>query len=239
MSKMLAIVIAVIAAPVALALLLMGRRRLHVDGAVRSTLRGRFLVAVAFFLALFGGVMDRATGAEKPPTVAAKQISLATMKAAIETIFRAGPTGHDWMDPAITPNMYTVLVKAGLLKGSLGVKCYDRASIPVKARSEEMAALQKRLLDEKITAGVISEEVGGKITAIPEPKPGTPKEVRAYQKKVRRVARLLYKAGELDSATISSNNTPNDSPLPDATSMLHETGGGSDECPVASPAAIG
>lgn len=60
MSKMLAIMLAAIAASVALALFIMGRRRLHVDEGARGTLRDRFLVTVAFFLALLGGVMDRA-----------------------------------------------------------------------------------------------------------------------------------------------------------------------------------
>ena len=204
MSKILAIVIGVIAASVALSLLLMGRRRLHVDEGARGTLRGRFLVAVAFFLALFGGAVDRAKGAEKrPPAAAAKQLSLARMKATVQKIFRNGPVGSDWMDPHLSPSLARALKKAGLLANpNAGVTCYKRAGLPVEARSEEMAALQKALLDEKIAAGVIPEEVGGKITAIPDPKPGTPKEARAYQKKVRRAARLLYKAGELDSATI-------------------------------------
>ncbi len=49
---------------------------------------------------------------------------------------------------------------------------------------------------------MIPEELGAKLTAIPDPKPDTPKEVRSYQLKVRRATRLLYKAGELDRATI-------------------------------------
>ncbi len=202
MSKITVLVLGVIAAVVALLLFVFGRRKLYVDAGARRTLRGRFLLAVAFFLAVFGGVVDRAKGAEKPAAATAQQLSLAEMQKAVEAILRSGPPGNDWWDPAIQPNIVTLLEKSGLIASGPRVTCYDRAAVPVKERSEELAALQKRLLDEKIAAGIIPQEVGGKITAIPEPKPGTPKEVRAYQKKVRRVARLVYKAGELDSGTV-------------------------------------
>ena len=202
MWKLLTIVLGVAAASVALVLFVVGRRKLYVDEGARRTLRGRFLLAVAFFLAMFGGVVERSHAADQPAAVTAQQPSLAEMRGAVEAILRSGPPGHDWWDPAVHPNVVTLLEESGLIARAEHVSCYDRAAVPVQARSEELAALQKQLLDEKIVAGVISEEVGNKITAIPDPKPGTPREVRAFQKKVRRVARLLYKAGELDSGTI-------------------------------------
>jgi hypothetical protein len=203
MSKLGLILIGTAAALIAFVLFALGRRRIHVDQGAARTMRGRFLVAVAFFLAAFGGTADRVFGADKPPAIAAKQLSLAGMKTAVQKILSAGPSGNDWSDPSISPNVMTVLEKAGLIGQRLQVTCYFRTAVPAKARGQEVLALQKQLLDEKVTAGVIPEEVVGKITPLPAQKgPGTPAEVRAYQKKVRRAARLLYKAGELDSGTI-------------------------------------
>ena len=207
MSKLLTLLIAVVAVVVAFVLFVSGRQRVYVEATARRTFRGRFLLAVAFFLALFGGVVDRARGAEPPPAAAvtAQQPSLAEMKAAVEQIFRHPPAGTDWGDPAIEPNVPALLVTMGILPPPQGqITCYLRFAFPVKERSEELAALQKQLLDEKVAAGVIPEEVGNKITAIPDPKPDTPGEVRTFQKKVRRVARMLYRAGEIDSGMIKT-----------------------------------
>ena len=207
MTKITAVLLGFAAAAVALVLLLLGWRRLHVDEGAARTLRGRFLVAVAFFLAVFGGAVDRAFSADRPPAVTKQQLSLADMQNAVQAIFLRGPASNDWSDPAIRPNVRTTLTTLGLLKAGPQVMCYDRAAVPVKARGEEIARLQKQLLNEKVKAGVIPEEVGRKITALPEWTPATPREVRLYQQKVRRITRLLYKAGELDSATIKQLET--------------------------------
>ncbi len=202
MSKLAVLVIGAAAVAAALVLFLLGRRTLHVDEGAARTLRGRFLVAVAFFLAVFAGAVERARAADAPPAATQQRPSLAEMKAAVEQALLRGPIGNDWMDPDIQPNIYAVLESAGLVQRRMQPMCYDRAAVPVQERGAELAALQKQLLDEKVAEGVIPGEVAGKITAIPEPAPGTPAEVRAFQKSVRRAARLLYAAGELDSVTI-------------------------------------
>jgi hypothetical protein len=75
---------------------------------------------------------------------------------------------------------------------------------PVKARSEELKQLQQELLDKNVKAGVLEVEVAEKVAATREPAAdyATEKDIREYQKNVRRAVRLLYKRGELPSSFV-------------------------------------
>lgn len=139
---------------------------------------------------------------------------LASMKERVETLLSGskkdygtgGPVGNDWMDPGINPNIYDVLEKAGILTTSrIRMSCYDRVASPVTARSAELKELQQQLLDKNVRAGVLDVEVAEKAAfAIYEPviDYATETDIRDYQKKVRRVMRMLYKHGELPLAFV-------------------------------------
>jgi hypothetical protein len=122
--------------------------------------------------------------------------------------FQGGPAGNDWMNPAIQPNVYAVLVKAGLLekKAAPVVSCYLTATFPVQARSDELKKLQQELLNKNVKAGVLDVEVADKaaIAAAKEPDAdyATEKDIQVYQKKLRRAVRLMYKRGELPSSFV-------------------------------------
>ena len=126
---------------------------------------------------------------------------LDNMKKGVQNLMSSGPAGNDWRDPAIDPNVFKVLYKAGIISQKQMVMCYDRMACPVKERSEELKQLQGRLLDKSVAAGQIDAETARKaesaaareIDLAPEP------DLRGYQKEIRRVIRLLYKGGELPS----------------------------------------
>lgn len=116
-----------------------------------------------------------------------------------------GPAGNDWMDPAINPNVYAVLEKAGIISARRRVSCYERVGFPVSARSEELKKLQQELLDKNVKAGVLDVEVAEKAAAATDDSAidyATEADIRDYQKKVRRVMRMLYKHGELPSSFV-------------------------------------
>ncbi len=157
------------------------------------------------------GIIVEMEEGQLPELTPAKR--LATMKERIEKLFTdrkgytfGGPFGNDWVDPGIQPNMFEILQTAGLITQRPGVKCYSRAALPVKARSEELKNLQKQLLDEKVKAGVLDVEVAER-AAVATTKESdidyaTERDIRQYQKKVRRIMRLLYKHGELPSSFV-------------------------------------
>ena len=138
---------------------------------------------------------------------------LAAMKDNVEKLLtggkksygRGGPAGNDWMDPGIHPNVYSLLEKAGIIPLSPMVDCYTRMAAPVKARSEELKKLQQQLLDKNVKAGVLDAEIAEKAVSAVDDKNldfATEKDISDYQKKVRRVMRLLYKHGELPSSFV-------------------------------------
>ena len=138
---------------------------------------------------------------------------MATMKDRVETLLdggkkshlRGGPVGNDWMDPYINPNVHAILEKAGLVSVKPTVPCYSPLVSRVKERGEELKVLQQKLLDENVKAGVLDVEVAEKAasaTDVPEIEYATEADIRDYQKKIRRVMRMLYKHGELPSSFV-------------------------------------
>ncbi len=129
---------------------------------------------------------------------------LNTMKARVEKLLMQGPTANDWIDPDIRPNVSAVIEKAGLITNRMQVECYERGILPVKARSEELQKLQQELLDKNVEAGVLDVEVAEKAAAAKKPEHdyATEKDIRQFQKKVRRAVRLLYRRGELPSSFV-------------------------------------
>ncbi len=120
--------------------------------------------------------------------------------------FTRGPAGNDWEDPAINPNMSELFEKTGLIDQRSMVTCYFRFVSPVKERSEELAELQRRLLDANVEAGVLDVEVAEKALEATMREGAidyaTEGDVRDYQEKVRRVMRILYKYGEAPSSFV-------------------------------------
>jgi hypothetical protein len=145
------------------------------------------------------GMIIEMEGGQVPGFTAAKR--LATMKERVEKLIKDGPIGNDWIDPAIQPNVSAILEKAGLIKNRIRVLCYDRAAVPVQARSDELKKLQQQLLDKNVKPGVLDVEVAEKAEQIIDY--ATEKDIRDYQKKLRQVARLLYKNGELPSSFVN------------------------------------
>ncbi|MHC4647287.1 MAG: hypothetical protein ACYTBJ_17490 [Planctomycetota bacterium] len=150
-------------------------------------------VASAIIVAMEDGAVDLTPAAR-----------LATMKARIEKLLMQGPAANDWIDPDIRPNVSAVLEKAGLIANRMQVECYKRGILPVKARSEQLQKLQQELLDKNVQAGVLDVEVAEKAAAAQKPQDdyATDKDIRQFQKKVRRVVRLLYRRGELPSSFV-------------------------------------
>ena len=94
------------------------------------------------------------------------------------------------------------------------VKCYSRKANPVPQRSSELAKLQKDLLDAKVRAGVLPQEVASKVTTEPSTTSVEPvASVSAWQEKVRRVTRLLYRQGELSSHMVRALERAIDAPI--------------------------
>jgi hypothetical protein len=139
---------------------------------------------------------------------------LAAMKKRVDELlvgkerFGKGPPGNDWMHPAIQPNVYAVLAKAGVVEKEAVpmLMCYDLAAVPVQARSDELNKLQAELLDKNVKAGVLDVEVADKAALATAKEPdadyATEKDIQAYQKKLRRAVRLMYKRGELPSSFV-------------------------------------
>ena len=131
---------------------------------------------------------------------------LAAMKSRVKDLLKRGPAGNDWIDPDVNPNVLTVLAKAGLLEAAPMVLCYDRLAAPVAARSKELETLQRDILDRSVETGILDVETAEKagIATAREAAPdyATEKDIKTYQKKVRRAVRILYKRGELPSAFV-------------------------------------
>ncbi len=151
-------------------------------------------VAAAMIVEMEGGQVSNLTAAQR----------LATIKQRVEKLIAEGPVGNDWIDPALKPNLSAVLEQAGIIERREMVMCYDRAAVPVEARSEELKQFQQRLLDQKVEAGVLEVEIAKRVSNTPEPQPdyATEQDIRDYQKKVRRAVRMLYKHGELTSCFV-------------------------------------
>jgi hypothetical protein len=129
---------------------------------------------------------------------------LVTMKKRVEELLYHGPNGNDWIDPLIRPNVSNLLFEAGLItEEKPWYPCYARSAAPVEARSEELNKLQQKLLDKNVKAGVLDVETAKKISTTNENKLAinyaVEEDIRAYQQKVRRIVRWLYKRGELPS----------------------------------------
>ncbi|MBI3987916.1 MAG: hypothetical protein HY343_13410, partial [Lentisphaerae bacterium] len=133
---------------------------------------------------------------------------LAAMRERLEELFQKGPEWNDWGDPALHPNVLNALEKAGLLSSAEGFDCYFRVAIPVKERSEELKLLQADLLTTNVMAGVIDGETARKaaMATANEAKPDYALEadIQEYQRKVRRVFRLLYDRGEVPSSFVKA-----------------------------------
>lgn len=154
-------------------------------------------VAAAIIVEMEGGQVPEFTAARR----------LATMKERVEKLLKNGPDGNDWIDPAIRSNVSAILEKTGLIERRQMVTCYKRSAVPVPERSNELNKLQQQLLDKNVKAGVLDVEVAEKAAkaAANELKVdfATEKDIRDYQKKVRRVVRMLYKHGELPSSFVN------------------------------------
>lgn len=126
---------------------------------------------------------------------------LETMKKKVEELLNAGPTGNDWRDPAVNPNVFAVLNAAGLIPTKAMVTCYDRMALPVAERSTELKRLQEDLLDSSVAAGLIDEETAAKVSAARDSDPvvetANEESIKGYQLQLRRAIRLLYKRGEV------------------------------------------
>ena len=133
---------------------------------------------------------------------------LMNMHVQINALFRRGPAGNDWHDPALRPGMAYILAEANLLRveHSLSPTRYDRGAVPVRERSEELVALQKRLLDQHSQTGTLDDQTIKRIRdtqwreqaeLVTNREKLTDKDVKAYQEKVTGLVRQLYEAGEL------------------------------------------
>ncbi len=132
-----------------------------------------------------------------------KTPDLSKMKLRVRKIFKNASFNHDWRDPGINPNLHKILHELGILKNSIRVSCYDRMVSPIQERSAELVQLQKKLLDKKVKAGVLSVEQAQKIAGKSKRCNASDKEVRNYQRKIKRQVRLLYKNGELPSSIVT------------------------------------
>ncbi|MHC5081803.1 MAG: hypothetical protein ACYTHN_22595, partial [Planctomycetota bacterium] len=125
------------------------------------------------------------------------------MRERVDSLFIEGPARNDWEDPAISPNVTSILEKAGLVRNPPHVTCYRRMAGPPVERSEELKKLQKELLDRSVEAGILPVELAGKAAmpspAVEKPEFALEEDIAAFQKKVRRAVRLLYKWGEITS----------------------------------------
>lgn len=144
---------------------------------------------------------------------------LQEMKQRVEDLLQRGPEGNDWIDPAVSPNVSTVLEKAGLIEQRQLVECYMRAAVPVSARGEELQKLQAELLDRNVRAGVLDVETASKAAAATAREPdidyATEDDIRIYQQQVRRAIRLLYKHGELPSSFVQEIENATDADIID------------------------
>lgn len=162
-------------------------------------------------------------GVPVPDLVPARRFT--RMREQVTELLVNGPVGNDWKDPAIRPNVMETLKKTGLLGQRLvpTMLCYSRAAVPVEERGEEIADLQKQLLDKNVRAGVLDVEVARKAAVASQPSEDVwsdagleppesgkqaetdrliEKEIYAYQRKVRRIVRLLYREGEMPSSFV-------------------------------------
>lgn len=144
--------------------------------------------------------------AGSPGTAGTAAERLERMKSKVEQLLLKGPATGDWGDPDIHPNLQAVLEAAGLVSHRDMVTCYDRSSIPVKERSEELKVLQAKLLDRYQQAGVIDAEMKERVQnpyrkELKPPKEdyAVEQEIAEYQKTVQRVMRILYEQGEVPS----------------------------------------
>jgi hypothetical protein len=130
---------------------------------------------------------------------------LSVIKERVEKLLKDGPATNDWIDPDIQPNVSAVLAKAGLIDKQVVTRftCYDRDAGSVQARTDELKRLQEELLDKNVKAGVLEVEVAQKAAAAtarePEVDYATERDIRHYQKRLRRAVRLLYRRGEVPS----------------------------------------
>lgn len=129
---------------------------------------------------------------------------LAAMKGQLASTFENRPTSNGWMHPGIKPNLLSVLVKAGVLKRVPMMTCYSPPPGPPAApdpeRARELKALQARLLDKSVKAGVLSLETAQKAAQAEQRIDWAREEsIRAWQAEMRRVLRLLADHGEFPS----------------------------------------
>jgi hypothetical protein len=186
----------------------LGRDDPMAEGAFFSQLkRGGFRPGDAASVAA-GLIVSMEGGPDEGPTPAER---LASMKKRVETLYRSGPSGNDWHHPALSYDMISVLQKAGILPTLPRPTCYTPApGVQIvrfsPGRGEELRALQKRLLDRNVKAGILPVELAEKIRAAEargeEPDVASEKDIAGYQKRVRRTTRLLYRQGELPSAFV-------------------------------------
>ncbi len=139
---------------------------------------------------------------------------LMNMKQRVRDVFKTRLKANDWQDPAIQPNLAEILARADLLSARDVVPdhtCYSRALSPVEERSEELAELQKRLLDKHLLLGTLD---GSRYTRLVEAQRRedaelqarlasvTEKDLQTFQEKAREAVRALYQKGELPPSLV-------------------------------------
>jgi len=139
---------------------------------------------------------------------------LMNMKQRVRELFKTRLETNDWQDPAIQPNLAEILARADLLSAPDVVPdhtCYSRALRPVEERGEELAELQKKLLDKHLLLGTLD---GNRYTRLVEAQRRedaelqarlasvTEKDLQTFQGKARDAVRALYQKGELPPSLV-------------------------------------
>lgn len=139
---------------------------------------------------------------------------LMNMKQRVRDVFKTALKANDWQDPQIQPNLAEILTRADLLSArdvAPDHTCYSRTLRPVEERSEELAELQKRLLDKHLLLGTLD---GNRYTRLVETQRRedaelqarlasvTEKDVQTFQEKAREAVRALYQKGELPPSLV-------------------------------------
>ncbi len=145
----------------------------------------------------------KVSGGSTSSSFSQKTPDLSQMKLHVKKIFKNASFNHDWRDPGIKPNLNKILHELGIFKNYVRVSCYDRMASPAQERSTELVQLQKKLLDKKVKAGILSVEQAQKIAGQGKQCNASAEKVKNYQLKIKRLVRLLYKNGELPSSIVN------------------------------------
>lgn len=162
--------------------------------------------AAGLVVAMEGGQAIVATPGER----------LQKMKEQVGKLLLTGPKGSDWYDPNLKLNLIGILANLGLTKPTF-VPCYEAGVQPLPIRSTELAQLQTRLLEAKVQAGILDEEIASRAAAAEKNghlvEEALEEDIAVWQRSVRRAMRLLYQQGEVPSDFVAQVELAADIPI--------------------------